>query len=77
VASQAFVINRTLALQFHPELDAAALKGWLDWGGDVLVEKDGQDTHIMMEQTIALEEVATAQTFDLIDNFIAKVVNPS
>jgi GMP synthase-like glutamine amidotransferase len=29
-ASQAFVLGRTLALRFHPELDAALLQLWLD-----------------------------------------------
>jgi GMP synthase-like glutamine amidotransferase len=28
-ASQAFVLDRALALQFHPELDASLLEGWL------------------------------------------------
>ena len=32
-ASQAFVLRRNLALQFHPEVDAAGLKGWLEFGG--------------------------------------------
>ncbi|MCZ8380845.1 type 1 glutamine amidotransferase [Mycobacterium sp. CPCC 205372] len=37
-ASQAFVLGRTLALQFHPELDAGLLAGWLadDRDGDVV-----------------------------------------
>ena len=42
-ASQAFIVNRSLALQFHPELIGSALQGWLDWDGRGLVEKDGQD----------------------------------
>jgi len=33
VASQAFTYKRSLALQFHPEMTAAALAGWLDEGG--------------------------------------------
>jgi GMP synthase-like glutamine amidotransferase len=37
-ASQAFVLGRTLALQFHPELEADLLAGWLadDRDGDVV-----------------------------------------
>lgn len=37
-ASQAFVLGRTLALQFHPELDEAVLETWLaaDRDGDVV-----------------------------------------
>ena len=75
IASQAFIINRTLALQFHPELTAAALDGWLVWGGDRSVEKDGQDPAIMLAQTAAEEPAAVQRTYDLIDNFLTKVVN--
>ena len=33
-ASQAFVLDRNLAVQFHPETDEPILCGWLDNGGD-------------------------------------------
>ncbi len=72
-ASQAFIINKSLALQFHPELIGSALQGWLDWDGRGLVEKDGQDPDIMMAQTRAYEEAATARTNSLIDGFLRDV----
>jgi GMP synthase-like glutamine amidotransferase len=72
-ASQAFIVNRSLALQFHPELIGSALQGWLDWDGRGLVEKDGQDPDIMMAQTYAYEEAATARTYALIDGFLKHV----
>jgi GMP synthase-like glutamine amidotransferase len=74
IASQAFIINRTLALQFHPEIDAAALEGWLEWGGDKNVIEDGQDPEIMMAQTAAENDAAVARTYALIDGFIEHVV---
>lgn len=74
IASQAFIINRTLALQFHPEIDAAALEGWLEWGGDKNVIEDGQDPDIMMAQTAAENDAAIARTYALIDGFIEHVV---
>jgi GMP synthase-like glutamine amidotransferase len=73
LASQAFILNRSLALQFHPELIGSALQGWLDWGGRSLVEKDGQDPDVMMAQTYAYEEAATARTNSLIDGFLRDV----
>jgi GMP synthase-like glutamine amidotransferase len=73
LASQAFILNRSLALQFHPELIGSALQGWLDWGGRSLVEKDGQDPDVMMAQTYAYEEAATARTYKLIDSFLRDV----
>lgn len=73
VSSQAFVVNKSLGVQFHPELDSAGLKGWLDWGGDKKVQEDGQDSIIMMRQTIAEEDAAKQRTFLLVDNFLSKV----
>ncbi len=73
VASQAFLINNSLAVQFHPELNAAGLKGWLDWGGDKKVLEDGQDPVVMMRQTEAEEADASARTFALVDAFIDQV----
>lgn len=70
VASQAFVINRALALQFHPELDANALRGWLDWEGDKAVINDGQDPEVMMWQAKHEEAAARLRTFELVDNYL-------
>ena len=70
VASQAFVINKALALQFHPEVDAAALTGWLSWEGDKAVIADGQDPEVMMWQTRHEQGAARERTFELVDNFL-------
>jgi GMP synthase-like glutamine amidotransferase len=73
VSSQAFLVNKTLGVQFHPELDSAGLNGWLDWGGATKVEEDGQDPNVMLGQTAAEEKAAKLRTFELVDNFLAKV----
>jgi GMP synthase-like glutamine amidotransferase len=73
IASQAFVFDRSLALQFHPELNAAILKGWLDWGGLRSVGEDGQDPDIMMQQTIAEDERSKLRTFALVDSYLKNV----
>lgn len=73
VASQAFTIRRSLAVQFHPELDAAGLKGWLDWGGAAKVKADGQDPAVMLAQTRAEEGAARERTFALVDAFLTEV----
>ncbi len=72
-ASQAFTINRSLAVQFHPELDGSALQGWLDWGGADQVVADGQDPALMMAQTVASESAARERTFALVDAFLIDV----
>ena len=73
VASQAFTYRRSLALQFHPELNAAGLKGWLDWGGDKKVIEDGQDPTVMLAQTSAEEQRAAQRTHDLVDAFLDQI----
>ena len=73
VASQAFIYGNSLAVQFHPELNAAGLKGWLDWGGDAKVLEDGQDHDIMLSQTVAEEAAARERTYKLVDVFIDKI----
>lgn len=72
-ASQAFTISRALAVQFHPELDAEALRGWLEWGGDEQVRADGQDPEVMLAQTVAEGPAARERTFALVDAFLAEV----
>ncbi len=72
-ASQAFVVGRSLAVQFHPELDAAGLQGWLDWGGASKVQENGDDPVVMLAQTRAFEAAARERTFALVDAFLTDV----
>jgi GMP synthase-like glutamine amidotransferase len=73
VSSQAFVIKKALALQFHPELVASALIPWLEWDGANEIRSDGQDPDVMLAQTIALEAEASARAHTLVDAFLSKV----
>ncbi|MFM5904345.1 MAG: type 1 glutamine amidotransferase [Microbacteriaceae bacterium] len=73
IASQAFTYNRCLAVQFHPELLASGLKGWLEWGGDKKVVEDGQDPEVLMQMTIAEEPDAVVRTNALVDAFLARI----
>lgn len=75
IASQAFLINNSLALQFHPEVDSTSLKQWLEWGGDKEVIANGQDPDIMMAQTQALQSAARERTFALVDAFLKRVAH--
>ena len=73
VSSQAFIINKALAIQFHPEVTASSLDGWLVWGGDKKVIEDGQDPTIMLAQTENEEGAARERTYALIDAFLAQI----
>lgn len=75
VASQAFVINKALALQFHPEMVSTVLQPWFEWDGEEEIRADGQDPAIMMAQTIAIEAEAKQRTYDLVDAYLSKVAS--
>lgn len=73
IASQAFLIENSMAIQFHPEITPGSLVGWLDWGGDKKVLEDGQDPEIMKAQTRAYEQEAQERTYQLVDAFLSQV----
>jgi GMP synthase-like glutamine amidotransferase len=73
LASQAFVLRRNLAVQFHPELTAAGLQGWLENGGRAGVVADGQDPDVLYQHTLAEGEDAARRAHDLVDAFLDQV----
>lgn len=72
-ASQAFIINKTLAVQFHPEFESAGLGGWLDWGGVTKVREHGLDPVIMSAQTLAEDAAAADRTNRMVDAYLSRV----
>lgn len=73
IASQAFSYRKSLALQFHPELDREVLEGWLIWDGREELIEDGQNPDVVLEQTIALQELSRERAFELVDNFLSQI----
>ena len=73
LASQAFTYRKSLALQFHPELDVEVLEGWLIWDGNDELAEDGQDPKVVMEQTKALKAESTKRAYELVDNFLEQI----
>jgi len=72
-ASQAFVLRRNLALQFHPELTGAMLAGWLDNGGEAQVRAHGLDPDSLLAETRRRDEQSRQRTHALVDGFLAQV----
>lgn len=72
-ASQAFVLGRALALQFHPEVDADLLKIWLaaDQTGDVAAA--GLDQDELLTRTKELADDAGARVRNLVRGFLTHV----
>jgi GMP synthase-like glutamine amidotransferase len=69
-ASQAFVLRRNLAVQFHPELTPAMLQGWLGNGGQQQLESLGVDVASVVEATDREAAAAEARTHALVDAFV-------
>lgn len=75
IASQAFVLRRNLALQFHPELTPEGLRGWLGNGGRAQALADGQDPDILLAHTVAACPAASDRAHALVDAFLEQVAN--
>ena len=78
VANQAFVMGRTLALQFHPEVDPEVLEAWLAMeGGCAEVEAEGVDVEQLRSQTKSIQPASDKRTYDLVDTFLRRVATAS
>lgn len=74
VGPQAFIARRTLALQFHPEINLEILDLWLAMdGGCAEVESVGLDPQILREQTKAIQDEARVRTHALVDYFVRDI----
>ncbi len=74
IASQAFTFGRTLALQFHPEIDPQVLEAWLAMeGGCAEVEAEGIHVEELREQTADLKLDSDHRAFELVNAFLRRV----
>ncbi|MEY3934718.1 MAG: aminotransferase [Methylophilaceae bacterium] len=74
IASQAFVMGRTLGVQFHPEIDPQVLEEWLAMeGGCAEVESEGVDVEELRAQTKREQPYSDKRAFELVDTFLRKI----
>jgi GMP synthase-like glutamine amidotransferase len=74
LANQAFVMGRTLALQFHPEVDPEVLEAWLSReSGCVEIKGEGVDLDQLRKQTLEQEPGSNKRAAELVDTFLRRV----
>ena len=74
IASQVFVMGRTLGVQFHPEIDPEVLEEWLAMeGGCAEVEREGVVVDQLRAQTKKEKIVSDKRAFDLVNAFLRRV----
>ncbi|AFM17900.1 GMP synthase family protein [Mycolicibacterium chubuense NBB4] len=76
-SSQAFVLGRTMALQFHPEVDTELLTRWLaeDHDGDVAAA--GLDHDQLLTRTTELADDTAVRIRALVRGFLTRVAGHS
>lgn len=74
LASQAFTFGRTLALQFHPEINPHVLDIWLEMdGGCAEVEGEGLSVEELRKETRWQEPNSNKRAHDLVDRFLDQI----
>ena len=74
-AEQAFVVGRSLGLQFHPELTPDQLAGWLRTGGEDYLAARGLGSEELVARTASEASAAAARSRRLVHRFLDQVAN--
>ncbi len=72
-APQAFVLRRNLAVQFHPEVDAASVRSWIEEGGAQDARHYGLDPDVLLEHIASLDADVRVRAAALVDYFLDDV----
>ena len=73
ISDQAFVVGRSLGVQFHPELTPSMLDGWLGNGGDEHARALGVDPDQLVKETAATAVEASERARRLVNAFLDTV----
>jgi GMP synthase-like glutamine amidotransferase len=72
-APQAFVLRHNLAVQFHPEIDADSVRGWVEGAGAQDARDHGLDPDVLLEHVASLDADVRVRAAALVDYFIDEV----
>ena len=75
VGPQAYVVGRSLGVQFHPEVTPGIMEDWVRVYRHEL-DADGVDPDALLEETYERAEVARATSLKLLDSFLERVARP-
>jgi GMP synthase-like glutamine amidotransferase len=73
VGPQAFKVGRSLAVQFHPEVDHDHLSMWMSSGGATELESMGGDVEALLVETKRRDDEMATRVGTLIDWFLTEV----
>ena len=76
IASQAFILRRNLAVQFHPEITPHGYMLWMQNDGRPLVVADGQDPDVLYQHLLAEQEDGADRAHKLVDAFLDQIAFP-
>ena len=69
-SSQAFVLGRNLAVQFHPEMTSEILASWLATGGAAEVDRFGINLEELVRETTERDLSNRVRAHKLVDQFL-------
>jgi GMP synthase-like glutamine amidotransferase len=72
-SSQAFVLGRNLAVQFHPEMNSAILASWMATGGVEEMNRLGMSVEELVRQTTERDASNREKAHRLVDLFLDRV----
>src|SRR4029453_7202539 len=72
-SSQAFLLGRSLAVQFHPEMSSAILGSWIATGGAAEMNRLGMSVDELIRQTAERDASNREKAHKLVDLFLDRV----
>lgn len=72
-SSQAFVLGRNLAVQFHPEMSSPILASWIATGGAAEMNRLGMNVDELVRQTAERDASNRERAHKLVDLFLDHV----